>query len=194
MTHSVLAIDPGSRKMGFAVIDCDGQGLYRSRDHGTQRYSAKLEFSARLLRIHQDVYEFIDAYRPDALAIEKAFVGESVSSSMKLGEARAAAIIAAGRMALPVFEITPAEAKKRVTGNGRAAKEQVRHVVASILSLEEQDLAFDASDALSIGLAYLFEREIHGPTQVFWKPKKKPRRRSRWSMDEVAQRGIEIVE
>jgi crossover junction endodeoxyribonuclease RuvC len=192
LDHSVLAIDPGSRNLGYGVIDHGGSGLFAVRAYGVLRYKGSVEFTLRLTQLHEDVYDLVKEYQPNALALEKAFVGESVQSAMKLGEARAAVIVAAGRNRVPVFEVTPAEAKKSVAGNGRASKEQVRTMVTQMLNLPEK-LALDASDALSIGLAYLFRRET-----VAEGIQKSPRRRrtsqSRWTLKDIASGGLEFRE
>lgn len=194
MSHAVLAIDPGSRNLGYGVIDYGGNGLFAPRTYGVLRYSGKVEFTDRLTKVHEDVFEMIHEYQPDVLAIEKAFVGESVASAMKLGEARAAVLIAAGRKKIPIFEVTPAEAKKSVAGNGRASKEMVRSMVCQMLDIPETT-ALDASDALSIGLAYLFRRETVGES-LFNSPQKRRRSRgkSKWTMKDIASGGLDYRE
>lgn len=194
---TVLGIDPGSRKLGYGIVRRSSGGALSATHFGVLSLSGKLTFTERLLRIHQGVIELIEDFMPDAFSIEKAFVGESPSSSMKLGEARAAAILAAGRLALPVFEITPSEAKKAVTGSGRADKARVRDMVVCQLGLERSP-AFDASDALAIALSYLYRRDrddhlgaAAGLPGVTRKPKKRKGRRGGWTAAEVAALGLE---
>lgn len=187
MTHRVLGIDPGSRKLGYGVIGAEPCGALSTFVYGVLSFPGRLHFHDRLMRIHTDVIELIEDYEPDAFAIERAFVGESAQSSMKLGEARAAAILAACRLGVPVFEVTPAEAKKAVAGNGRASKDMVRGVVASTLELPGS-MALDASDALSIGLCYLYRRE-----DVARVPARRKRGR-RWTLEDVAAGDLDALD
>jgi crossover junction endodeoxyribonuclease RuvC len=192
LEHAVLAIDPGSRNLGYAIIDHGGNGLFAARVHGVIRYKGSVEFVDRLTKVHEDVFDLIHEYKPDAFAIEKAFVGESVQSAMKLGEARAAAIVAAGRHRIPIFEITPAEAKKSVAGNGRASKDTVRTMVTQLLNLPPK-IAYDASDALCIGMAYLFRRETSVEVRIN-KPRQRRTARSKWTLEDIAAGGLEYRE
>ena len=52
-----------------------------------------------------------------------------------LGQARGAAIAALVMHDLPVFEYTALQVKQAVVGKGKAAKEQVQHMVVQMLAL-----------------------------------------------------------
>ncbi|HQJ08107.1 MAG TPA: crossover junction endodeoxyribonuclease RuvC, partial [Deltaproteobacteria bacterium] len=62
-----------------------------------------------------------------------------------------------------VFEYTPTEVKKATCGYGRAGKDQVSAMIATILHLPRDMVASaDASDALAIGLCHSSSRRMKG--------------------------------
>jgi crossover junction endodeoxyribonuclease RuvC len=154
----ILGIDPGSRVIGFALIEGLkarplGPRDWAVMDVGVMKASAGLELTARLGEIHCGLYDVIAQTAPTIVAIEKAFHGANASTAIKLGEARGALIAAIMRHNLPLHEITPAEVKRLIAGHGAADKEQVYKALKSILGFDRGCLPFDASDALGIALA-----------------------------------------
>jgi crossover junction endodeoxyribonuclease RuvC len=53
----------------------------------------------------------------------------------------------------PVFEYSALQVKQAVVGHGKAAKEQVQHMVKVLLNLTEPAQA-DASDALAVAICH----------------------------------------
>jgi crossover junction endodeoxyribonuclease RuvC len=96
----------------------------------------------------------MDRYRPQEMAIEDVFYAKNIKSSLKLGHARGAVLIAAVQYQVPIFEYSPLEIKKSVVGYGRAAKEQVRAMVRLILHLNSLP-SLDTSDALAAAICHL---------------------------------------
>jgi crossover junction endodeoxyribonuclease RuvC len=52
-----------------------------------------------------------------------------------------------------IFEYSPMEIKKALTGYGRAEKEQIRYMVCALLQLD-RILSLDASDALAVAICH----------------------------------------
>ena len=96
-------------------------------------------------------------YKPDEFAIETAFYGKNIQSTLKLGQARGVAIIAALNSNLKISEYSPREVKKSVTGNGASSKEQVKYMVNCILSTGKMEIPVDSSDALAIAICHTFK-------------------------------------
>jgi crossover junction endodeoxyribonuclease RuvC len=147
----VLGIDPGSRVTGFGVIESDGRQS-RHVDSGCIR-TATGDFPSRLGEIFRGLAEVLETWRPDEVAVEQVFVARNAASALKLGQARGAAISAVVTRDIPVFEYTPAAIKQGLVGNGRAAKEQVQHMVHVILGLHGER-GLDESDALAVALCH----------------------------------------
>lgn len=149
----VLGIDPGSNVTGYGLVEkkrnrlsCVGCGIVRS--------PAKAPFYQRIYYIFNEIEEIMVRYAPHEMAIEDVFYAKNVKSSLKLGHARGAILVAAAHSGIGVFEYSPLEIKKAVVGYGRAGKGQVRAMVRVILNLKTQPV-LDASDALAVAVCHL---------------------------------------
>ncbi|MBC8426244.1 crossover junction endodeoxyribonuclease RuvC [bacterium] len=149
----VIGIDPGSRCTGYGVIERRGN-RYRLIDAGAVPTSRQADLPARLRVIHEALTEIIEARSPDAAAIEDVFIARNARSSLILGQARGAAMLAAALKDIPVAEYAPREVKMALTGNGAATKEQIRFMVQRLLGLKTAPVSTDASDALGIALCH----------------------------------------
>lgn len=147
----ILGIDPGSRITGYGIVDVDGSRL-RLVECGVVELSGN-DFAARLKRIFDALGEVIGQHAPAEFAIEKVFVHRNVTSALKLGQARGAALLAAATREINVFEYSPNEIKQAVTGRGHANKEQIQHMIRVLLGLREAP-AQDAADALAVAICH----------------------------------------
>jgi len=147
----ILGIDPGLRITGYGLIDKDGSRLsYVSS--GCVRVPVG-ELPARLKTILDGLWEIIAEFRPQQVAVEKVFVNVNPQSTLLLGQARGAAICAAVAQNLPVAEYTALQIKQAVVGHGKAAKDQVQHMVRRLLLLPG-DPSPDAADALACAICH----------------------------------------
>ena len=147
----ILGIDPGLRITGFGIIEKHGNqlryvasGCIKTKDG---------ELPGRLKTLLDGVREVIATYQPDVVAVEKVFVNVNPQSTLLLGQARGAAIAALVGAGLPVAEYTALQVKQAVVGHGKAAKEQVQHMVVKLLSLAGAPSA-DAADALACAICH----------------------------------------
>jgi crossover junction endodeoxyribonuclease RuvC len=155
----ILGIDPGSRLTGFGVLDFDGeQATYVAS--GTVK-SLDGSFPDRLKQIFVSVGEIVEQYRPDVVAVESVFMAKNAGSALKLGHARSAALCATFAFDVDVFEYAPREIKQAIVGTGAATKEQVQHMIMTLLQLEGAP-APDAADALATALCHGHQRRIRG--------------------------------
>jgi crossover junction endodeoxyribonuclease RuvC len=155
--HRILGIDPGSRLTGFGVVDFAG-GRARYVASGAVQ-SVDGTFPERLRQIFRSLGEIVGEYRPDAVAIESVFVHRNPGSALKLGQARSAALCATFEHGVEVFEYAPREIKLAVVGSGSASKEQVQHMVVSLLTLDGTPSP-DAADALAIALCHGHQQRL----------------------------------
>ena len=153
----ILGIDPGSRLTGFGVLDFAGDrptyvtsGTVRSLDGS---------FPDRLKQIFESVHDIVAEYRPDVVAIESVFMARNAGSALKLGHARSAALCATFAFDVDVFEYAPREIKQAVVGTGSASKEQVQHMIMSLLQLDGAPSA-DAADALAAAICHAHRRTL----------------------------------
>jgi|TARA_B100000959_G_scaffold118261_1_gene124313 crossover junction endodeoxyribonuclease RuvC len=150
----ILGIDPGLRVAGYGCINLQGNSVSpKIVEAGAIRMNADNTISFRLKQLHDDICEIIAELSPEVLAVEKIFTHEDhLSTATIMGHARGVILLAGEQASLPLIELTPAEIKKSVTGNGRATKEQVQHAVANILKLSETPKPSDVADALAIAI------------------------------------------
>jgi crossover junction endodeoxyribonuclease RuvC len=158
----VLGVDPGTRIVGYGVVDRRGSRLSHV-DHGTIAPGGKPAVPQRLRSIFEGLRSVIEEHRPDVLALEQAFYGKSVTSAMRIGEGRAVALLAAALADVPIAEYTPATVKKAVVGSGAAAKGQVGHMIRTLLALPEPPASEDAADALAIAICHCHRAGTPGP-------------------------------
>jgi crossover junction endodeoxyribonuclease RuvC len=149
----VLGIDPGTAVTGWGVVE-GRPGAFRHLAHGTVETLPRTPLAMKLASIHAALTEHCATWRPDALALEKSFVGRNVQSAFRLGEVRGIAMLAAAAAGIIVAEYSPAEVKLAVTGSGRAEKTQVGRAIARELAITVA-LTADAADALALALCHL---------------------------------------
>ena len=158
----ILGIDPGSRLTGIGVIEIAG-GRSRCLTHEVVRLGDG-PLPARLLALMQRLRALCAEFRPDEVAMEQVFVHRNVASALVLGEARGVAVCAVAEAGLPLHEYSPASIKQAITGNGRAEKTQVQHMVRMLLNLPVSPAA-DAADALACALCHAHSRTLKMQTE-----------------------------
>ncbi len=149
----ILGIDPGSRTLGWGIVE--GSGLkYQGVAFGTVKSDPKAAFSARLLKIYDDLAAVIERFEPDVLSIEEAFYAQNVKVALKLGQVRGAVMLLGEKCGLEIAEYSPRLIKKTVVGYGNAEKVQVQEMVRILLKLDENPQPHDAADALAIAICH----------------------------------------
>lgn len=155
----ILGLDPGLRRTGWGIIQVDGN-LLRFVAAGTVVSDDKSDLAERLAQLHRGVIDVIALWTPDLAAVEETFVNKNPLSTLKLGQARGAVMLAAALSGLTVGEYTPNAVKKAVVGSGHAAKEQVGMMVRTLLGGAKIDGA-DAADALAVAICHAHHRGTH---------------------------------
>jgi crossover junction endodeoxyribonuclease RuvC len=149
----IMGLDPGIATFGFGIVELGG-GDVKYISHGVMSTEAGLRLAVRLQSIHRDALELIDNFRPDAIAIEELFFNTNQKTAVAVAHGRACAILAGEERGVPMFEYTPLQVKKAVTGYGRAEKKQVMEMVKRLLKLESIPRPDDAADALAIAICH----------------------------------------
>ncbi len=152
MTTRVLGIDPGLLHTGWAIIDTAGQ-TRKYIASGVILPPAKLPLSERLAIIFRGVSELCETFSPNECSIEITFVNKNPQTTLLLGHARAAAIVAVANNDIPVFEYEPNKIKKALTGAGHADKSAIDKMVKILLPAAHPKTA-DEADAIAIALAH----------------------------------------
>lgn len=149
----ILGVDPGSHATGYGVIQI-AAGRLSCLDAGTIRAPKQAPLPERLRVIHEALLAIIDDHAPEVMAVEDVFNARNARSSLVLGQARGAVLLAGSLRGLAVETYAPREIKMAVTGNGAAVKEQLRWMVTRLLALPQPPASLDASDALGAAVCH----------------------------------------
>ena len=153
MASRVFGIDPGTRKLGWGIVERRGNKLV-AVGAGVVSLSPRDPLATRLLAAYEAIDALIEEYAPDAVAIESVFYARFASAAIQLAHVRGVALLAAEQRGVAIAEYAPALVKRTVAGRGAADKIQVGRVVAATLGLRTA-LPADASDALAIAITHL---------------------------------------
>lgn len=149
----VLGIDPGTRHLGWGVLDQEGTKITHVA-HGVIDTDTSGTLAPRLVEIDDALTEILALHRPEAAVVEALFFAKDAQAASKLGHARGVVLLRLARASLPIHEIAPTRVKRAVVGKGFASKEQVALVMTQILRLAAPPRA-DAADALANAFAHL---------------------------------------
>lgn len=155
----IMGIDPGTRCVGYGVIDKEGSDL-RTVDFGTIRTKPGIPLPDRLKTIFKRLTSLIKKHSPGIIAVEDVFAGKGSRSSIKIGEGRGVILLCAAMGGMTVAEYTATNVKMAVVGNGHASKKQVKKMVKVILGLAEETMPEDAADALAIAICHSHRSKI----------------------------------
>jgi crossover junction endodeoxyribonuclease RuvC len=148
----LLGLDPGLQRTGWGVIEAEGNHL-RFRAAGVVISASGDPLAVRLDIIYRGLQEIVALHRPDAAAIEETVVNVNAGSSLKLGQARGVAMLAAAHAGLPVTEYASKTVKRSVVGTGAAQKGQVAMMVRILLP-GCGEVSGDAADALAVAVCH----------------------------------------
>ena len=148
----ILGIDPGLLHTGWAIIDTAGStrkyvasGVILPKTTGT--------LPERLAIIFNEVSKLIDTFSPNQCSIEITFVNKNPRTTLILGHARAAAIVAVSTRNIPIYEYEPNKIKKALTGAGHADKSAIDKMVKILLPAANPKTP-DEADAIAIALSH----------------------------------------
>ena len=151
----VLGIDPGTAVLGFGVVETGAGRHPRLLECGTLTTPPRDPLPTRLRLIHEGITALLARHQPDAVAVESAFYGKNVRTTVVLSHARGVILLAAEQRGLPVAEYSPAQVKKTIVGRGAALKPQVGYMVAQLLRLKSAPAPADAADGVAVALCHL---------------------------------------
>ncbi len=152
----VLGLDPSLRSTGYGILESRDDG-YAVLAYGTITPRRAGELPAKLLGIKSAIEELIARHEPEEAAVENPFLSRNFKTALVLGQVRGAALVAVAGHGLPLFEYSPLEIKKAVTGYGQAEKDQVNAMIRALLKIEES-VEEDAADALACAFCHLNTR------------------------------------
>ena len=151
----ILGIDPGLRVTGWGLLETAGDLPGSPAYWGVIKPRTGAPIEQRLLVIQRELDAILARYQPVVVALERPFLRNNVRSALALGQAQAAAMLAAAAHGLPVFEYAPRQVKQAVSGDGNADKSALARALTVQLGLDQIPTPDDASDALAIAACHL---------------------------------------
>ena len=142
----ILGIDPGIGICGFGMIEATSRAGARALDFGAVTTTVDAPLPARLKELYESLTEVFEQTKPEMVAVEKLFFAKNITTGIAVAEARGIVLLVAEQNGLPVYEYTPNEIKKSLTGYGAATKTQIEEMVRIHLGLEKKPKPDEQSD------------------------------------------------
>ena len=152
----ILGIDPGLGRCGFGLIETTTRAGARALDFGVVTTTVDAPLPSRLKELYDSLQEVFKQTRPEVVAVEKLFFAKNITTGIAVAEARGVVLLVSEQMGVKVFEYTPNEIKKSMTGYGAATKAQMQEMVRVQLGLEKKPQPDDAADALAVAITCAF--------------------------------------
>ena len=152
----ILGLDPGLRRTGWGLVTIEGTKLVFVAC-GTVASDQKDSLALRLTQLHAGISRIVRDFAPDEAAVEETFVNKDAQATLKLGHARAVALLVPALAGLPVAEYAANLVKKSVVGSGHADKRQI-HAMVRVLLPKADPASDDAADALAIAITHAHHR------------------------------------
>lgn len=152
---TVLGIDPGLTRCGFAVLRATGAQQPVIVSLGVITTRATTALPQRLAELHRELVALFDEFVPAAVAVEQVFFQTNVRTAMSVGQASGLALAIAAERRCDVVQYTPKQVKSAVAGWGGADKLQMQRMVQKRLGLSKLPKPVDAADAAALALCYL---------------------------------------
>ncbi len=150
----IIGFDPGLRFTGWGVIENVGNAITYIAS-GVISVKEKQELAIRIAEIHKEATKIIKEYNPEQAAVEETFVNKNPLTTLRLGQARGAVLLAPALLEIPVFEYSPNLIKKTVVGTGHAEKNQIQTMIKHLLP-KSNETNPDANDALAVCVCHAY--------------------------------------
>ena len=149
----ILGIDPGYAIVGYGVLEFDNV-RFKTVNYGAITTKPETPFDKRLEEIYTDMCKVLDTFKPDCMSIEKLYFNTNTTTAIDVAQARGVIVLSAAQRDVPIFEYTPLQVKKAVTGYGAAEKHQVQEMTKNILGLKVIPKPDDTADALAMAICH----------------------------------------
>lgn len=156
----ILGIDPGIGICGFGLIEAKSRASAKALDYGVVTTTVDAPLPVRLKELYDSLTEVFEQTQPEVVAVEKLFFSKNITTGIAVAEARGIVLLVAEQRGVPIYEYTPNEIKKTLTGYGAAEKSQVQEMVRVHLGLDAKPRPDDAADALAVAITCSFLYEL----------------------------------
>jgi len=155
MFTTVLGIDPGLDRTGWAILTKDARSVLSLRACGLIHTGPEQELPKRLNYIFQEFQKIFTTYQPDQVAMEQNFFLKRATTMANTVMTRGVIILACEQAGKPISFYPPRRVKMQICGTGTADKKQVQRMVQLTLRLNKAPSPDDTADAVAIGICHL---------------------------------------
>ncbi|MBD9149326.1 MAG: crossover junction endodeoxyribonuclease RuvC [Spirochaetia bacterium] len=154
-TTTVLGIDPGLDRTGWAILTRNARSVLSLRACGLIHTGADQELPKRLSYIFDELTKILQTYAPDQVAMEQNFFLKRATTMANTVMTRGVIILACEQAQKPITFYPPKRVKLMICGTGTADKKQVQRMVQLTLNLDKAPSPDDTADAVAIGICHL---------------------------------------
>ncbi|MCX5871844.1 MAG: crossover junction endodeoxyribonuclease RuvC [Deltaproteobacteria bacterium] len=152
----IMGVDPGTVATGYGIVRKNNPSpLFVAG--GVIRPGTKKVQAEKLLSIHAGLDKIIREFQPSVMVVESLFHAVNSQSLIKLGQVRGVILLLGALHGMDVFEYSPLEIKRGITGYGHADKSQVMFMIQKILHVPPLK-SFDQADALAMATYHAHSR------------------------------------
>jgi len=148
----ILGIDPGTRNLGYCVLE--SSGVNNSLIEAGVIKIKQNELQTQIIDVVEGLDLILKKFHIDSVAIEDIFFAYNPKSVIKLAQFRGAISLKILQEVGYFYEYTPLQVKQSLTGNGKATKEQVAFMVKKILKINKEIKPLDITDAMAIAITH----------------------------------------
>lgn len=147
----VLGIDPGTHRIGWAIIEGDVTEQ-KAIQYGCIELKPHTSSPVYLKTLHKELESILKEHKPDKAGVEKIFFQKNKKTAMTVAQSIGVILLTLAENNIPYHEVAPNTIKSAVAGNARASKKQVEDMVKILLDLEKSPILDDTSDALATAI------------------------------------------
>ncbi len=151
----IIGIDPGSHRVGYAILEKQNRNKIDVLDYGTIEVAPKTLISESLIIIHDDLKKILKKYKPEISSVEELFYFKNQKTVSAVYQSRGVILLTLSQNKIPIIEPTITQIKKGITGSGTADKSQVKSGVQMILGIKNLKGHDDSWDAIACGFVGL---------------------------------------
>jgi len=148
----ILGIDPGTINCGYAILHYENKKI-RLIEAGLIKMKSRI-LQEQILEFVEGLDLILKNHKIDEVAMEDIFYAFNPKSVIKLAQFRGAITLKILQEYGNFAEYTPLQVKKAVTGNGKAAKEQVAFMVKRLLNIKKEIKPLDITDAIAVAITH----------------------------------------
>ena len=154
-TTTVLGIDPGLDRTGWAILTRDARSVLSLVACGLIHTQAGQELPIRLDYIFRQFQQIIQTYAPQQIAMEQNFFLKRAVTMANTVMTRGVILLACEQAQKKITFYPPKRVKMMLCGTGTADKKQVQRMVQLTLNLNKPPQPDDVADAVAIAICHL---------------------------------------